>query len=68
MKYVFWQLGDTPLHKASQFGNLGVIQLLLHKGANIHEANNVRKTTHSVSLMLHSCVFCDLYSMHILVL
>ena len=40
---MFWQSGDTPLHVASRKGNVGAIQLLLQKGANINEANNVSK-------------------------
>ena len=42
---MFWQLGDTPLYIASRVGNVGAIQLLLQKGANINEADKVSNIT-----------------------
>ena len=38
---MLWQFGDTPLHEASGEDNVGAIQLLLQKGANINEADEV---------------------------
>ena len=45
MKYAFWQNGGTPLHDASERGQIEAITLLLQKGANINKVNNVSKIT-----------------------
>ena len=45
MKYMFWQIDDTPLHVASLNGQVEAIALLLQKGANIDKVNNVSKIT-----------------------
>ena len=42
---MFWQDGETPLYVASSEGNVGAIQLLLQKGANINEADEVSNIT-----------------------
>ena len=44
MKYMFWQIGDTPLHRASYNGEVEAMTLLLQKGANIDKVNNVSKS------------------------
>ena len=42
MKYMYWQYGETPLHKASVSS---IVHLLLEKGANINAVDNVSYTT-----------------------
>ena len=42
---VFLQFGDTPLHKASWYGEATAIEALLKNGAAINQTNNVRQIT-----------------------
>ena len=42
---VFLQDGDTPLHKASWWGNAAAIEPLLKNGAAINQTNNVGQIT-----------------------
>ena len=41
MNYMFWQDGETPLHRASWNGEVDSIKILLDKGANIDHVDNV---------------------------
>lgn len=43
---IFIQAGDTPLHKASAAGHVGVVKVLLEAGANHSSLNNVNVVNH----------------------
>ena len=38
---VFLQLGDTPLHRASYWGRVAAVEVLLKNGAAINQTNHV---------------------------
>ena len=56
---MFWQSGETPLHVTSSQGNVGAIQLLLQKGANVNETDEVSNITPYTQLsVLRYLTYC----------